>query len=229
MLSCNVVIVVNVNHVLHIVTKHPSRQRNLLPFSSIHVDIFEPLASPPLAYNYCLIAVDNHSRYPFAIPLKLVTAKTACDSLIDILLHTSLPTTISSDNGWGSVFANKLNQEFLKRLNVSPILLHRGMHQLMHGLNAILDHWKVWSIERCTNTHISGPKYCQWYYGSFVKHHVRLQVMPRYLTLGNCRNGRTRMVEWGIIATRLDSIPSRLPHRVTKQLEYCTRISGRNV
>jgi transposase InsO family protein len=99
-------------------------KRTLLPFSSIHVDIFRPLASPPLAHNYCLIAVDNHSRYPFAIPLKHVTAKTVCDALIDIFSHTSLPTTISSDNG--SVFVSKLNQEFLKRLNISPIFITPG-------------------------------------------------------------------------------------------------------
>lgn len=99
-------------------------KRTLLPFSSIHVDIFGPLASPPLAHNYCLIAVDNHSRYPFAIPLKQVTAKTVCDALIEIFSHTSLPTTISSDNG--SVFVSKLNQEFLKRLNISPIFITPG-------------------------------------------------------------------------------------------------------
>src|SRR5664279_1474065 len=106
--------------------------RTPLPFASIHIDILGPLcANRPMTHNFCLLAVDNHSRYPFAILMRRVTASTVCDALLDIFSHTSLPLTLSSDNA--SVLSSGLNREFLKRLSVSPIFIS-PLHSAGNGL-----------------------------------------------------------------------------------------------
>jgi transposase InsO family protein len=99
--------------------------------------------------------VDSHSRYPFAIPLRKVTAQTVCDALINVFSHTSLPVTISSDNA--SYFNSKLNHEFLKRFGISPLFitpLHssgNGLAERMVGTlksmisRAVHDHKQSWT------------------------------------------------------------------------------------
>jgi transposase InsO family protein len=71
--------------------------------------------------NYCLILVDNHSRYPFAIPMRQVTARSVCDDLIQAVSHIPLPISISSNNA--SSFSSHLNKEFLKRFGISPLFI----------------------------------------------------------------------------------------------------------
>ena len=96
--------------------------RSTLPYESIFADVLGPInATNPLTYNYVLITVDSHSRDTWAKPLRQVTAKSICDALIELWSCTSMPLTISSDNH--SVFSSKLNHEFLKRLNVSPLFI----------------------------------------------------------------------------------------------------------
>ena len=106
--------------------------RTPLPFMSIHVDVLGPLSShKPMSYPYCLLAVDNHSRYPWIVPMKTVTAKTICNALIEIFSHSSLPLTLTSDNA--TVFSSSLNKEFLRRLGVSPIFIS-PLHSAANGL-----------------------------------------------------------------------------------------------
>jgi transposase InsO family protein len=107
-------------------------ERNSIPFSHFFMDALGPLCSgPPLAMNYCLILVDNHSRYPFAIPMRRVTARSVCDALIQAFSHTSLPVSISSDNA--SSFSSHLNKEFLKRFGISPLFIS-PLHSSGNGL-----------------------------------------------------------------------------------------------
>mgnify|MGYP003445642186 FL=1 len=124
-------------------------------FEHFYADIFGPLcASSPLRHNYCIVCVDSMSRYVFALPMRTVTAQTVCDALISIFSHSSLPTTLSSDNG--SVFSSKLNAEFLKRFGISPVfitprhasadLAERYVGTLKSMLNRIAaDHPQTWA------------------------------------------------------------------------------------
>ena len=96
--------------------------RATLPYESIFADVLGPInATNPLTYNYVLITVDSHSRDTWAKPLRQVTAKSICDAFLELWSCTSMPLTVSSDNH--SVFSSKLNHEFLKRLNVSPLFI----------------------------------------------------------------------------------------------------------
>jgi hypothetical protein len=68
--------------------------------------------------NYCLILVDNHSQFPFAMLMRRVTAQSICCALIQVFSCTSLPVSTLSDNA--SSFSSHLNKEFIKRFGSSP-------------------------------------------------------------------------------------------------------------
>ncbi|GFW30364.1 hypothetical protein TNCV_453021 [Trichonephila clavipes] len=61
--------------------------------------------------------MDQHTRWPEAVPLRSLTAKNACDSLLQIFSRTGIPSIIASDQG---TFKSALTQEFTKRIGSSP-------------------------------------------------------------------------------------------------------------
>ncbi|GFW29895.1 hypothetical protein TNCV_2673451 [Trichonephila clavipes] len=62
--------------------------------------------------------MDQHTRWPEALPLRSLTAKNACDSLLQIFSRTGIPSIIASDQGTN--FKSALTQEFTKRIGSSP-------------------------------------------------------------------------------------------------------------
>ncbi|GFV11926.1 hypothetical protein TNCV_1784461 [Trichonephila clavipes] len=62
--------------------------------------------------------MDQHTRGPEAVPLRSLTAKNACDSLLQIFSRTGIPSIIASDQGTN--FKSTLTQEFTKRIGSSP-------------------------------------------------------------------------------------------------------------
>ncbi|GFY00125.1 transposon Ty3-I Gag-Pol polyprotein [Trichonephila clavipes] len=62
--------------------------------------------------------MDQHTRWPEAAPLRSLTAKTACDFLLQIFSRTGIPSIIASDQGTN--FKSALTQEFTKRIGSSP-------------------------------------------------------------------------------------------------------------
>ncbi|GFS82288.1 hypothetical protein NPIL_576731 [Nephila pilipes] len=90
-----------------------------LPFEVVNVDIIGEI-DPPSArkHEYCLVMIDQHSRWPEAIPLRSLSAKATCDALMEIFMRTGIPNVIASD--MGTNFTSKLTQEFMKRLGCTP-------------------------------------------------------------------------------------------------------------
>ncbi|XP_055936794.1 uncharacterized protein LOC129966395 [Argiope bruennichi] len=90
-----------------------------LPFEIVNIDLIGPI-EPPSArrHKYVLCLMDQHSRWPEAIPLRSLTAKATCDALLEIFMRTGIPNVIASDNGTN--FISKLTQEFMKRLGCAP-------------------------------------------------------------------------------------------------------------
>ncbi|GBN18461.1 Gag-Pol polyprotein [Araneus ventricosus] len=62
--------------------------------------------------------MDQHSRWPEAVPLRSLTAKSTCDALLEVFMRTGIPNVIASDQGTN--FISKLTQEFHKRLGSNP-------------------------------------------------------------------------------------------------------------
>ncbi|GBM57954.1 Retrovirus-related Pol polyprotein from transposon 17.6 [Araneus ventricosus] len=96
-----------------------------LPFECVNVDIIGPI-EPPSArrHKYVLCLIDQHSRWPEAIPLRSLTAKSTCDALLEIFMRTGIPKLIASDQGTN--FVSNLTQEFVHRLGSSPRFLVPG-------------------------------------------------------------------------------------------------------
>lgn len=76
------------------------------PWKRIAVDIVGPLPRSKSGFKYLLTCMDYASRYPEAIPLKRVDAKTVVDALIQIFSRFGVPDELLSDNG--SAFTAKL-------------------------------------------------------------------------------------------------------------------------
>ena len=51
--------------------------RDQVPFSHLYIDVIGPLLDKA-EYNFCLCLIDSHTQFPFAFPLRSVTAKAVC-------------------------------------------------------------------------------------------------------------------------------------------------------
>ncbi|GFW90298.1 transposon Tf2-6 polyprotein [Trichonephila clavipes] len=90
-----------------------------LPFQVVNVDLIgpvDPVSSQGHKYILCLMY--QHSRWPEAIPLKSLTAKSTCEPLLEIFSRTGIPEVIVMDNVTN--FTASLTQEFLKILGACP-------------------------------------------------------------------------------------------------------------
>jgi hypothetical protein len=110
-------------------------ERSPEPFQHFFIDCAGKLL-PHLNvdYNYCLIVVCSFSRFPFAVPLRSLTAKNVCDALLSIFAVTGLSsnvTVLSSDNG--SEFSAALTRECMSRIGVSPRYI-TPLHPNANGL-----------------------------------------------------------------------------------------------
>ncbi|GFU75630.1 hypothetical protein TNCV_2863441 [Trichonephila clavipes] len=89
-----------------------------LPFEIVNIDVIGPIQPPSgRGHKYVLCMMDQHTRWP-EIPLRSLTAKNACDSLLQIFSRTGIPSIIASDQGTN--FKSALTQEFTKRIGSSP-------------------------------------------------------------------------------------------------------------
>ena len=69
-------------------------------------------------YNYAFIVVDSFSRFPVCYALKSLTAKSACDALLELWQYTGCCSYVSSD--LGTNFTSQLTREFERRMGCSP-------------------------------------------------------------------------------------------------------------
>ncbi|GFX63964.1 retrovirus-related Pol polyprotein from transposon 17.6 [Trichonephila clavipes] len=90
-----------------------------LPFEIVNIDVIGPTQPPSgRGHKYVLCMMDQHTRWPEAVPLRSLTAKNACDSLLQIFSRTGIPSIIASDQDTN--FKSALTQEFTKRIGSSP-------------------------------------------------------------------------------------------------------------
>ncbi|GFW02932.1 retrovirus-related Pol polyprotein from transposon 17.6 [Trichonephila clavipes] len=90
-----------------------------LPFEIVNIDVIGPIQPPSgIGHKYVLCMMDQHTRWPEAVPLRSLTTKNACDSLLQIFSRTGIPSIIASDQGTN--FKSALTQEFTKRIGSSP-------------------------------------------------------------------------------------------------------------
>lgn len=90
------------------------------PWQRLAVDIVGPLPKSTGGYKYLLTAMDFASRYPEAIPLCRVDAKTVSDVMLQIFSRFGVPDEILSDNG--TAFTAKYTQTLMAALGVKSIM-----------------------------------------------------------------------------------------------------------
>ena len=107
-----------------------------LPFQVVNADILGPIdPKSSRGHQYLLCVVDQHSRWPEAIPIKSLTARATCDAFMEVFMRTGIPRIIAMDNGTN--FAANLTQEFLKRLGCAPKFSTPGYPQA----NGLVERW----------------------------------------------------------------------------------------
>ena len=98
------------------VRKAPIQKHPILthPFESIAVDLVGPLPTVKGVYRYILTSICLASKWPYAIPLKSITAEAVAEGLINIFARTGLPMSILTDQG--SHFNSRLHKELCNML-----------------------------------------------------------------------------------------------------------------
>ena len=89
------------------------------PFSRVLVDCVGPLPKTRSGHKYLLTIMDMSSRFPEAIPLRNITAKTVVEALVQFFTRYGLPKEVQSDQG--SNFMSGLFQEVMYRLGVKQL------------------------------------------------------------------------------------------------------------
>ena len=87
-------------------------------FGIMNFDIVGPFVNESSGYAYVLTCIDQCSRWPEAVPLKNVTAKSIVETLLWIFKRTGIPRIVMADNA--SYNTSELTREFLRRIGVSP-------------------------------------------------------------------------------------------------------------
>ena len=67
------------------------------PFSRLAFDLVGPLPRSKQGFKYLLTCICLGSKYPDAIPLKRVDAKTVAEAMVEIFSRTGIPQEILTD------------------------------------------------------------------------------------------------------------------------------------
>jgi len=70
-----------------------------VPSERVAIDIVGPFPTAKGGFQYLLTAIDMATRWPEAIPLRSITAKSIISHLTSIFTHSGFPKAIVSDNG----------------------------------------------------------------------------------------------------------------------------------
>ena len=87
-------------------------------FEIMNFDIVGPFMNKSSGYAYVLTCIDQCSRWPEAVPLRNVTAKSIVETLLWIFTRTGIPRIVVADNA--SYNTSELTREFLRRIGITP-------------------------------------------------------------------------------------------------------------
>ena len=106
-----------------------------VPYSRMACDIVGPLPRTQAGFRYILTAMCLGTRYPFAIPLKRIDAKTVAEALMEVVSNTGIPVELLHDQG--QVFVGKVTTTLCGLLNIKQ-LRTTAYHPQTNG---ILERW----------------------------------------------------------------------------------------
>ena len=101
------------------------------PFTRVAIDIVGPLMRTKKGNRCILTLCDYSTKYPEAVPLKVIDAETVANALVEIFSRTCIPKEILSDQG--SNFNSALMKELCKLLHIKKLTSTR-YHPEANGL-----------------------------------------------------------------------------------------------
>ena len=90
------------------------------PFTKVVIDCVGPLPKTKKGNEYLLTIMDPTTRYPEAIPIKNILAKTIVKHLLHFFTTFGLPTEVQSDRGTN--FTSHLFEQIVNELNVHHVM-----------------------------------------------------------------------------------------------------------
>jgi hypothetical protein len=91
-----------------------------VPFQRVAIDIVGPFS--PMSeekHRYLLTMVDVATRFPEAIPLKVIDSVTVAEALFTVFCRLGFPSEVLSDNG--SQFTSHMFKQFLQLLSIKEV------------------------------------------------------------------------------------------------------------
>lgn len=90
-----------------------------VPFERIAMDLVGPIVKSARGHQYILVILDYATRYPEAIPLRNMTAKTIAKELVLVFSRVGIPKEILTDQG--TPFMSRVTKELCRLFRVKHI------------------------------------------------------------------------------------------------------------
>ena len=110
-----------------------------VPFKRIVMDLIGPFHQSAHAYRFVLVLVDYATRYPEAVPLCTISAKSVAQALFQVISRVGIPKDILTDQG--TQFMSWTLGELYGLLGIKSIrtsVYHPQMDSLVERLNKTL-------------------------------------------------------------------------------------------
>lgn len=115
-------------------TKNPGKKEGLLhsipkglPFTTVHVDHYEPIDRSHATKKYVLLIIDAFTKYVRLYTVKITTSRESIKCLRDYFQSFSRPKVLVSDRG--TSFTSKEFEEFMTEMNIIHIKAAIGFSQ----------------------------------------------------------------------------------------------------
>ncbi len=90
-----------------------------VPFERIGMDLIGPLERSARGYRFASVLVDYATRYPEAVPLRSISAKSVAEALFRIISRVGIPKEILTDQG--TAFISRTLKELYELLGIKLI------------------------------------------------------------------------------------------------------------
>uniref|UniRef100_A0AAQ4NNT0 Integrase catalytic domain-containing protein n=1 Tax=Gasterosteus aculeatus aculeatus TaxID=481459 RepID=A0AAQ4NNT0_GASAC len=110
-----------------------------LPFERLGTDLIGPFHRSARGYRFVLVLMDYATRYPEAVPLRSISAKSVAQALFQVISRVGIPKEILTDQG--TSFMSRTLRELYELLGVKSVrtsVYHPQTDGLVERLNKML-------------------------------------------------------------------------------------------